>query len=395
MKRKKRILVIEDAYSLRRDIVEMLRFEEFEVVDAENGLVGVQRTQEFKPDLIICDIMMPVMNGYDVLRALQGDPKTATIPFIFLTARADRQDQRIGMQSGADDYVTKPFTATELLETVKARLAKAEIGTVITEGIIDGIRERIITALPHELRTPLNVIMGFSNLMMMDAEGLDTKRVQEMSQYINGAANRLYRLIENYIMYAYTEIVLSDTNPESKRREVFKTGVMYYPMSAIEGYVRERAQSVQPPREDDLVFDLKDVDALPIYDEYLKRIVEELIDNACKFSAPPTTPPHAKIYVSTYIEDGFFVISVKDQGRGIDPEKIDQIGAYNQFERHLYEQQGSGLGLIITKRLTELHGGVLDIDSTLGGGTTVRVALPLQRATEMPVGGQQGSAYIH
>src|SRR5688572_18958649 len=114
----KRILVIEDAHSLRRDILEMLTFEGYEVAGAEDGLVGVQRARELLPDLIICDIMMPQMDGYGVLETLREEAATASIPFVFLTARTDRVDIRQGMELGADDYLTKPFTAAELLKTV-------------------------------------------------------------------------------------------------------------------------------------------------------------------------------------------------------------------------------------------------------------------------------------
>jgi CheY-like chemotaxis protein len=92
----KKILVVEDAHSLRKDILEMLGFEGFEAIGAENGLVGVQKAREHLPDLIICDIMMPELDGYGVLEELRKDPVTATIPFIFLTARTDRMDMRRG-----------------------------------------------------------------------------------------------------------------------------------------------------------------------------------------------------------------------------------------------------------------------------------------------------------
>ena len=120
----KKILVVEDAQSLRKDIVEMLGFEGFEAIGAENGLVGVDRARQVLPDLIICDIMMPGLDGYGVLEELRKDTLTSTIPFIFLTARTDRVDVRQGMELGADDFLTKPFHAAELLATVRTRLKK-------------------------------------------------------------------------------------------------------------------------------------------------------------------------------------------------------------------------------------------------------------------------------
>ena len=123
----KKILVIEDQPLVRANILEILELEEFNVVGAENGLLGVLGAQEHLPDLIICDVMMPEINGYEVLGALRQNSTTATIPFIFLTAMADKADIRRGMELGADDYLTKPFTTNELLAAIATRFAKHEV----------------------------------------------------------------------------------------------------------------------------------------------------------------------------------------------------------------------------------------------------------------------------
>ncbi|MBN1965567.1 MAG: response regulator, partial [Anaerolineae bacterium] len=104
-----RVLVIEDEEPIRENIIEILEMEEFEAVGAANGLLGVEAAQENPPDLIICDITMPGLDGYEVLLQLRQDTATASIPFVFLTARADRSFMRHGMELGADDYLTKPF----------------------------------------------------------------------------------------------------------------------------------------------------------------------------------------------------------------------------------------------------------------------------------------------
>src|SRR5262245_40285749 len=111
----KRILVVEDAHALRKDIIEMLAFEGFEVKGAENGLIGVEVAQEFVPDLIICDIMMPELDGYGVLEALRKDKNLAATPFVFLTALNEPYEVKLGIEMGADDYITKPFTSGDLL----------------------------------------------------------------------------------------------------------------------------------------------------------------------------------------------------------------------------------------------------------------------------------------
>lgn len=123
----KKILVIEDEPAVRANILELLAAENFDAVGAENGFMGAMWAQEYQPDLIICDVMMPEVDGYEVLEALHQVPATATIPFIFLTAMVDKADIRQGMDLGADDYLTKPFTRVELLGAIASRLNKKEV----------------------------------------------------------------------------------------------------------------------------------------------------------------------------------------------------------------------------------------------------------------------------
>ena len=122
----KKILLIEDNSEVRENTAEILELANFEVWQAENGKLGLELAQAQKPDLIICDIMMPVLDGYGVIHMLSKNPETASIPFIFLTAKSDRSDLRKGMEMGADDYITKPFDDVELLRAIESRLKKSD-----------------------------------------------------------------------------------------------------------------------------------------------------------------------------------------------------------------------------------------------------------------------------
>jgi len=122
----KRILVIEDEAQMRRNLVTILRLEAFEPLAAENGKTGVELARREKPDLILCDVMMPELDGYGVLKALHNDPATMNIPFIFLTAKGEKTDVRSGMNLGADDYLIKPVDKSDLLRAIRTRLARAE-----------------------------------------------------------------------------------------------------------------------------------------------------------------------------------------------------------------------------------------------------------------------------
>jgi DNA-binding NarL/FixJ family response regulator len=122
----KRILVIEDEPEMRRNIAALLRYRDYEPIVAENGRVGVEAARRESPDLILCDVMMPELDGYGVLQALQTDVQLARIPFIFLTAKGEKDDLRSGMNLGADDYLTKPVANADLVRAIETRLRRSE-----------------------------------------------------------------------------------------------------------------------------------------------------------------------------------------------------------------------------------------------------------------------------
>jgi CRP-like cAMP-binding protein/FixJ family two-component response regulator len=136
---KKTILIIEDSLEVRENTAELLELAGYHVLTASNGKEGVSAAQQYHPDLILCDIMMPILDGYGVLHLLGKHIETARIPFIFLTAKSERSDIRRGMELGADDYIVKPYNDTELLKSIEARIKKAE-GNV---GTIDHINYRL------------------------------------------------------------------------------------------------------------------------------------------------------------------------------------------------------------------------------------------------------------
>lgn len=146
----KKILLIEDNTDVRENTAEILELASYTVLTAENGKKGVELAQKEKPDLIICDIMMPVLDGYGVLHLLSKSDETASIPFIFLTAKAERSDLRKGMEMGADDYLTKPFEESELLNAIESRLKRSEIVRKDFSKSMDGLNEFLSNAKTFE-----------------------------------------------------------------------------------------------------------------------------------------------------------------------------------------------------------------------------------------------------
>ena len=367
----KQILVIEDEGNIRENIVEMLEMEDYTVIEAGDGMTGIHLAQETHPDLILCDIMMPEIDGYDVLLELRSNPQTVTIPFVFLTALADRASNRQGMNLGADDFISKPFTPQELLDAINSRLQKH---TIIVEEItgevnnqIEDLRRNIVHALPHEIRTPLTGIIGCAEFLKMDDNEfpIEPDRVRNVAGIIERSAKRLVRLAENYLLYAQIEIISSDSVRIDELRQTF----IENPGSVIFDIAHQRAEAYE--RLDDLDIVINNCSA-QINEQNMWKIAEELIDNAFKFS-----PIGSKVVVRTEIRDHYFMCSITDQGRGMSAEEIAQVGAYSQFGRTLYEQQGVGLGLVIAKRLVGLHCGQLDIQSKLDEGSTFSVYVPL------------------
>lgn len=361
----KKVLVIEDEQFVRENIVEILETNDYTVYSAPNGAVGVRLAEEHLPDLILCDVMMPELDGHGVLSAIKANTQTSTIPFIFLTARADTSDLRIGMNLGADDYITKPFRIAELLQAVDMRLRKQENLKEAADKRLQDLRANISLSLPHEFLTPLSGILGFSELLMSSYDSLERDEIMEMLTQLNSSARRIHHLVQNFLLYAK----LMSLQSESSRLRVSNYDVVLSP----EGIAREvvMSKSYHEHRQDDIDYQLAPDVPLAISTMYFTKIVEELIDNALKYSRTGT-----KIIVESFNTDTVYTLRVTNEGRAMTKEQISAIGAYTQFDRQIYEQQGSGLGLSITKKLLDLHDGRLAIQSK-DNQTTVAVELPV------------------
>jgi CheY-like chemotaxis protein len=365
----KKILVIEDEPLVRENLEDILEIEDFLVVSAENGRIGLELAKKEVPDLIICDVMMPELDGYEVLHYLREDEKIAKIPFIFLTAKAERLDQRQGMELGADDYLVKPFTPQELLKAIEARLKKEDIIQQVSEQKLAQLRNSISYALPHELRTPLNGIVIASDFLLsqLGTGILDEETIREMVLSIRESCDRLSHLVRNFWLYADLQLKLNDPSQLQALRQEYVSNTRLLMETILIACAEKK------DRSEDLKLDLVDT-CLKISGEALNKLLTELLDNAFKFSKPGT-----HVTVTSTIDHNQFILKIEDQGRGMSQENIGQIGAYIQFERQFYEQQGAGLGLKIAQLLTRVYQGNLEINSILDQGTTVTVILEINQ----------------
>lgn len=360
-----KLLVIDDDSAIRENLMELLAAEGYEVVSAEDGRQGAQLVRQTLPDLVICDIMMPELDGYGVLAALRQDPATATIPFIFLTAKIERSDLRQGMNLGADDYLVKPFTRVELLAAIATRLRHQAVIAKKLQTKLDDLRSSIALALPHELRTPLAGISGFSELLLDGAASMKPQEIQDIAQNILSSAQRLQDLILNFLLYAELAVAARDPDYARVLTDLNSCSVE----SALTDVALLQARLVD--READVQVDLESA-FVQMGAGYLAKLGRELVRNALKFSKPGTL-----VHIRGRRNEHRYTLSFADHGRGMTAEQIADIGAYLQFERKRYEQQGQGLGLVIAKGLTDLHAGTFALESRYGQGTTVCVTLPI------------------
>src|SRR5688572_30764785 len=361
----KKVLVIDDTEEIRIIITESLNLYGFLTLSAEDGSSGIEMARKHTPDLIFCDINMPNMDGYATLTALREDETTATIPFIFLSGATDKINMRRGMELGADDYLTKPFTHKELMAAVNARLEKQADFQRQSEKKLDELRGNITMALPHELRTPLNGILGLASLMIDDHGTMPKAEVLESAKFIHESALRLHRLIENFLVYSQIQLMAT-------KKERIDTSGAVNPIAAHQ-LIPELARPIarRYKREADLDLHLASASLLIPPDNF-RKIIEELVENAFKFSERGKP-----VHIISEISQSTYHITIADHGRGMSPEQVARIGPHIQFDRKTFEQQGAGLGLIIAKRLTELLGGQFSLQSKPGIETIVKVSFAI------------------
>ncbi len=237
----KKILLIEDNNDIRENTAEILELANYKVFTAENGKVGVEVALKEKPDLIICDIMMPVLDGYGVFHLLHKNPETRDTPFIFLSAKTERADVRKGMALGADDYITKPFEGTELLEAVEGRLKKA---SMVKEKIAEGI---------EGLNQLMNVAGG-KNVLQSFREGRNINKYKK-KQIIYSEGNRPSRLF--YIQKGKVRIFKSNENAKELAVGLYNEGDFLGYIALLEGTsYKETAEAMEDselaiiPKED-------------------------------------------------------------------------------------------------------------------------------------------------
>ena len=358
-----KVLVIDDDDAVRHALTAALEIYGYETATATNGIDGLAKAQQWLPDLILCDVNMPGMDGREVLQRARNDPELANRQFVLMTGNQEQNPLREGMNLGADDYLPKPFELSQLKTCVESRLRRAQTYRRLENGMLRRHAELFGSTLPHEFMTPLNGILGFAEILKEDLGRVPPEEARQMLSDIESCARRLHRTLLNYLLLARIES--ADANERPAPPSPLPADQT---LSLVVGMAETVARRVG--RLNDLQLAVDPI-AVRAYDSDLRIIVEHLVENAFGYSAPGRP-----VKVSLARENTGPTLRISDQGRGMSTQQIAQIGVFTQFERQQFEQQGLGIGLALVQRLLARQPGKLTFESVPTKGTIAIVTLP-------------------
>lgn len=362
------ILVVEDNPTMAEGICDVLEMEGYRVIYARNGIEGLEYLQKERIDLILADIMMPLMDGYAFYDKVRERPEWTAIPFIFLTAKGQKEDIRQGKQLGVEDYLVKPFDPPDLVIVVKAKLRRAEEVQQAAERGLEKLKQNILNALSHEFRTPLTYIQGYTDLLLDSDPANEPEILKDFLARIQLGSQRIHSLVEDFIFLVSLESgdVAQTISEGSLVADL--TPTLRATTSAFQKKMAEKRITLYTDWPNNLP-------PVLAYAPLIANALNRLLDNAIKFSQEG-----GKVWVSAKAEDRQVRIAVRDNGIGIpEEEQVRIFDRFYQVNRELYEQQGVGLGLSIARSIIELHQGTIEVSSILDKGSTFTIVLPIAR----------------
>ena len=368
--RQGRILVVDDTKANLDVLCELLEGEGYSVSLAPNGEIALRIASRTVPDLILLDVMMPGINGFEVCRQLKERPLTAHVPVIFITAEDNTESVLSGFEAGGIDYIKKPFNDREVLARVQTHLQIDRLTRELSEKnraleaanesiqAVSDRKSQFVAHLSHEMRTPMNAIIGFSQMVLnREGENLSTKQQQNLSR-VTDSANHLLVMVNDMLDLSKIEAGRMDVKPER---------------FMLNELIVSCCEAIEPLLGDDVVLEHQvdpSVVEVQTDPQKLRQILTNLLSNAAKFTRQGT------ISVAATQEKDQIVISVVDTGIGIPSSDLDFIfEEFKQVEQNA-DVKGTGLGLPITRAMTHLLGGSVDVRSEPQKGSTFTVSIP-------------------
>ncbi|MFZ1082305.1 MAG: hybrid sensor histidine kinase/response regulator [Candidatus Kryptoniota bacterium] len=372
MDERQKILAVDDAPDNLILLDKLLKRQGFDVVTASSGKECLSKTVSEHPDLVILDVAMPEMNGFETLKYIRENEITKDIPVIILTANSkDAKSIEEGFSLGADEYLTKPIEQDELIARVRSILR-----AVKAERELEQTKADFQSMLVHDLRSPLSVIIG---VLELAANGEFDRNQVEMKEFLGSAldtSQKMLGLINNILDVAKLEAGKLQLNKQPNDLNMIVGGAV----ARIKVLARDKGVTLSIQESHDLP--ICECDSAK-----LDQVVTNLVSNAIKF-----TPKDGTVTVRTYtkhfgdeipgLKGDFAALDVEDTGVGISSEEIPAIfDRYRQAKSgQASKQKGTGLGLTIVKRVTEAHGGKIFVESSLGKGTKFTVVIPMVNA---------------
>jgi two-component system sensor histidine kinase/response regulator len=369
-----KILVIDDEAILREELVEWLTLEGYEALGAEDGLVGIETALHTLPDLIVCDILMPRLDGYGVLLEVHAHPSTANIPFIFVTARVAHEDIRKGMDLGADDYIAKPFTRLELLQAIQSRLAKkaaqerehqhelAQLQQTLTATREHSLlKTKLVAMFSHDFANSLTSILMTNSLLRDYTTRMDENRRLAHLNRIEASARLLLQMLDDLLIVAQMETGNLDLELE------LLNGAKFFQR------ISEDCQAIYGERYQ-ILFESYNNNHILLDTRLLRLIVANLIVNAIKHS-----PKGSVVRVTLDCRVDECVLTVQDQSPGLAEADQARLAVAMRQDVNVATLAVTGLELAIVKQAVDSLGGSLQLRNQAGVGATVTVTLPAQQ----------------
>lgn len=358
------ILLVDDTPDNLRLLSAMLTKRGFEVRKAIDGQSAIASAQADAPDLILLDVKMPEMEGYEVCKRLKAEPTTQDIPVIFISALDDVVDKVKAFAAGGVDYITKPFQEAEVMARIENQLNIQRLQRQLLEQNDELVRsnrelEQFAYVVSHDLQQPLQSITGFAKLLLLRYEdSLDEPAIAYLHRMMD-SGSRMQRLIQDLLAYAQV----------NKQEQPFES----VDCNRVLEQVLDNLQAAIAEKNVVLTYD-----PLPTVvgsEVKLIQLFQNLIGNAIKFTHPGVTP---HVSISVMQQDTKWLFSIHDNGIGIDAQNLEKV--FDVFHRvhSTKDYPGTGIGLATCKKIVEIHGGYIWVESQLNAGTTFYFTLGMK-----------------
>lgn len=349
-----RILVVDDASDNLAFIEAALTAEEYQVDLAQNGEIALAKIAQHPPQLILSDVIMPVMDGVKLIRQIREQQSDNYIPILLITAQ-QQSDVVEGLDAGADDFIRKPVETDELLARVRSMLRLKN--SIDKQSELARQREDFVSCLTHDLRTPLVAAERMLDLLKQESFGTLPAPAAEAVQLLWTNNTHVLQLANNLL-------------------EVYRYEAGYKRLNFVQidlkELIQESIQTLQPLASEkglELIADLDDIEVFGARLE-LQRVLINLVNNAIKF----TDKGYIKLSLKPQTDVDVALITVEDTGTGMDLD--EQAALFNRFHQGRHQRSGSGLGLYLSRQIIDAHSGCISLKSQLGQGSTFTVHLP-------------------